>query len=451
MSAGARAFAATVLCFSALTLCAQLPAGSSSFPLSQAGPGQDRLGQEVPGQQPPLLQVHVREVLIPVVIRDADGHEVGDLKQEDFKVFDQGKQRKITGFSLQQSPASETATNAAGEAAPSASPAAASAPGSAQPPAAAPRTITFLFDDRHLGPADLEQVKLAGLKMLDAQLPVTDRGLVLSFLGVNSGLTHNHAVLQAAVMKLKAREAFQPGKQQCPDIDYYAADQILNKHNSDEFDIAKEKAGACSHITNADMVRQLVETSARESLEFGEQDACETLAYVLGVVRTVAKFPGQRTLILISPGFLSSSEDALTLQSQILDMAAELHVTVSALDARGLFSALPSVSQNGPHSMKADMTGQPMETHLESMRENEDVMAALADGTGGTFFHNNNDLEGGLQALAAGPKYLYVLNVSLQDVKPNGAYHGLKVEVDRPGVKVQTRRGYFAPFPPRNK
>jgi len=444
--AGARAFAASLLCCLPLTLRAQLPAPSSSSPLSQ-----ERPGQELPSQQPPLLQVHVREVLIPVVIRGADGHEVGDLKQEDFKVFDQGKQRKITGFSLQPSPASEAAINTVREPASTPATAAASAPGAAQPSAAAQRTITFLFDDRHLGPADLEQVKLAGLKMLDAQLPNTDRGLVLSFLGVNSGLTHNHAVLQAAVMKLKVREAFQPGKQQCPDIDYYAADQILNKHNSDEFDVAKEKAGACSHITNTDMVRQLVETSSREALEFGEQDARETLAYVLGVVRTVAKFPGQRTLILISPGFLSSSDDALTLQSQILDMAAELHVTVSALDARGLFSALPSASQNGPHSVKADMTGQPMETHLESARENADVMAELADGTGGTFFHNNNDLEGGLQALAAGPQYLYLLNVSLQDVKPNGAYHGLKVEVDRQGLKVQARRGYFAPFPPKNK
>jgi hypothetical protein len=37
----------------------------------------------------------------------------------------------------------------------------------AQPPAAANRFIVFLFDDRHLGPANLEPVKKAAVRMLD--------------------------------------------------------------------------------------------------------------------------------------------------------------------------------------------------------------------------------------------------------------------------------------------
>jgi VWFA-related protein len=72
-------------------------------------------------------------------------------------------------------------------------------------------------------------------------------------------------------------------------------------------------------------------------------------------------------------------------------------------------------------------------------------MAELADGTGGTYFHNNNELESGLKDLANGPEYRYLLEISLQDVKPNGAYHALKVEVDRRDVKLQARHGYFAP------
>jgi VWFA-related protein len=99
----------------------------------------------------------------------------------------------------------------------------------------------------------------------------------------------------------------------------------------------------------------------------------------------------------------------------------------------------------------ANITGQPGGNQLEAMRESQDVMSELADGTGGTYFHDSNDLEGGLKTLAAGPEYLYLLEFSLQDVKPNGSYHSLKVEVSRSGLALQARKGYVAPPPPKKK
>ena len=85
------------------------------------------------------------------------------------------------------------------------------------------------------------------------------------------------------------------------------------------------------------------------------------------------------------------------------------------------------------------------------MTLSEDVMAEFAEGTGGTFFHNSNDLEGGLQALTVVPEYVYLLELSLQNVKQNGEYHSLKVSVDQEGLKVVARQGYFAPKPPKKK
>ena len=78
----------------------------------------------------------------------------------------------------------------------------------------------------------------------------------------------------------------------------------------------------------------------------------------------------------------------------------------------------------------------------------ENVMAELANGTGGTFFHNSNDLEGGFKSLAQAPEFVYLLEMSLDKVKSDGAYHRLKVKVDRDQLKVESRHGYVAPQPP---
>ena len=78
-------------------------------------------------------------------------------------------------------------------------------------------------------------------------------------------------------------------------------------------------------------------------------------------------------------------------------------------------------------------------------------MAALAAGTGGTFFHNSNDLTGGLSVLTAPPEFLYLLEISPEKNKPDGAYHHLKVKVDRNGTNVQARLGYFTPKPAKTK
>ena len=275
-------------------------------------------------------------------------------------------------------------------------------------------------------------------------------------------MTRDHAVLQAAVMKLKASTINHNVAGQCPAIDYFTADAILNQHSKSEWDIAYEKTANCSHQSSAaaqtaslqngeDAVSQLVRSAAQQALEIGNQDVRDTLSYLRDVVHTMQKLPGQRTLILISPGFFSNTDEALNLQSQILNLAAASDVTISALDPQGLFNGFVGAGESTDGSVYANITGQPLQNHLESARESEDIMAKLADGTGGTFFHVGNNLAGGLKTLVAGPEHRYVLEVSLQDVKPNGAYHSLKVEVARKDVKIQAREGYFAPRPEKIK
>src|ERR1035437_769894 len=129
------------------------------------------LAQQPKGSDEFTLKVDVNAVLVPVVVRDAQGRAIGDLRQEDFKVLDQGKPRKLTGFSVEKSEAEEGAP-AAGLPAPP-------APTGA---AAAKRFIAFLLFDRLNGLVVLVQAKNAVAILLDEPLAVGDRAVVLSFM-----------------------------------------------------------------------------------------------------------------------------------------------------------------------------------------------------------------------------------------------------------------------------
>jgi hypothetical protein len=52
--------------------------------------------------EPTTFKVNVKLVVVRAVVRDSQGHAVGNLHQEDFQVFDKGKPQVITQFDVEQ-------------------------------------------------------------------------------------------------------------------------------------------------------------------------------------------------------------------------------------------------------------------------------------------------------------------------------------------------------------
>ena len=120
--------------------------------------------------------------------------------------------------------------------------------------------------------------------------------------------------------------------------------------------------------------------------------------------------PGQRLVVIASPGFLAETAEAISEKAEILDAAAHANVMISALNARRLFTTNIDASQSGSYSPTTQtLISQYFE---QSAIATEDVLAELAEGTGGTFFHNNNDLNEGFARVAAAPEVSYVLGFS---------------------------------------
>jgi VWFA-related protein len=401
------------------------------------------------------IEVNVNRVFLSVVIRDKKGRAVSDLKQEDFQVLDNDKVQVISAFTVQK----HTVTQSKPAGNPGISTQTGALPAAALPSPVMQRFVVFLFDDMHLSIENLAAAKTAGIQALAGALVDSDMAAVVSTSGkVNSGLIRDRAQLKDAILSLQPRDVYRSSRLDCPNIDYYQADLIVNNHDEAAFQDATRQELSCNpgiDVKDINIAERQADADARRALALGDQDVLATYAALREYVRRMVNLPGQRMLILVSPGFITLAPMALTQESRLIDFAAQSDITISALDARGLYTTELDASEHSP-SLR-DLNGSGGSTQLQAdyrrsgMALAEGTMASLADGTGGTFFHNRNDLGEGLVGLTAVPECVYLLEFSPDNVKLDGTYHHLKVKVDRDGVQIQARRGYFAPKPDKKK
>ncbi len=396
-------------------------------------------------QQPsPAIHSFTNEVLVPVVVRDSHGHSIGGLTKDDFQVFDNGKPQTITGFSIVHREGEATAANS-----PASAPETGESPSVSQLNSPTQRFVVFLFDDLNLTFDDLPHVQEAAAKALDSSLAPQDFAAVLSTSGVNSGLTRDHEKLKQAILDLKVKTLLRTNGHECYNVDYYQGDRIVNKSDDWALQAVIIQVLRCVKGITPEAAEAYARTAADRAVQLGEQNFRANL-YALRLImnKLMAPLPGQHVIVLISPGFFTSGPDALAIKSEVLDIAARSNTAINTLDARGLYTTnLAAEVTNRVDPASQRLINQYRE---QSMDADTQVMEELADGTGGTFFHNNNDLEDGLKTLVAGAEYRYVLAFSPTNAKPK-VHHSLKVSVARPGSTVQARREYSVPPPEKRK
>jgi VWFA-related protein len=430
---------------------------------------------EIASEEAPItFSSRVNLISVPVVVRDREGRAVGDLRKEDFQVFDKGKLQVITKFSIEKSDRAVEIEKGA----PSAPREKAQVP--VPSPSVLPESyVAYLVDDVHLQPGDLLNARQAMHRHLDDALAATARAAIFTTSGqALSDFTADREKLHGAVNRIQPYTSGIDRQMGCPYISHYVADQLVNQKlyldgrlfpdqqlyqvvmsgAEPELTAAYEEASNCSGPCAAGQNDQLsgiplcvVQTliklreAARLALTYGDRETTLGLGALRDVVRKLSVMPGNRNLVLVSPGFLLT-RDTRSEEYDVLERAIHANVVVNTIDMRGLFAIIPGGDVSDQRYVSAAATTFLGQANQAAATQSADILAELANGTGGTFFHNDNNLKKGLSLLAARPEYVYVLGFSPQELKLDGAYHALKVTLrNSANLITQARRGYWAP------
>ncbi|HEX5424226.1 MAG TPA: VWA domain-containing protein [Candidatus Acidoferrales bacterium] len=392
------------------------------------------------------LQSRVNVVPLRIVVRDAKGSAIENLRKEDFQVFEDGKLQDISHFSI-ETPASAAQTIVRDDAV--ATPGGAPAAPGFVPPS---RFVALLFDDVHVATADLMRTRQAATRFVNTALQPTDRVSVYTISGQSQmDFTADRDKLEKSLNGLMVRpvgahatDASDPN--QCPPMDYYEANQIQNNLDPTALTVATQDTLACAFQNNPQFMAQaqmLAQSSATQAYEEGSLETDFSLRRLEEALRRLSGLPGQRILVLLSPGFIYPEREYQL--SQLIDKANRANIFINTLDARGLYT--PDMDDAGNSSPgNPNVSGQRGLLRAAAQSAGSDVLAVLADGTGGMHFHNSNDLTGGLQMIAGAPAVSYLIAFTPRNFKYDGKFHSLKVKI--PSVKhvvIETRRGFYAP------
>ncbi len=250
--------------------------GLSSARAPQAPPSGQKPPEAALPTAPGVIKAEANLVLVDVVVTDKKGNYITDLESKDFRVYEDGQEQTITGFSRGAEPS-----------------------GPQRP--SQPRYLVLFFDDSTMEPGDQMRARQAAGKFVekaasrDVLMAVVDFGGTLQ---IAQNFTANTDRLKQAVSRVKF-SAVQPNEPGQP------------------VEIASLGATSLGNLGS----------------DFGARTVLLAIRSLSKTLRTV---PGRKTLVLFSAGFPLTPERQSELTATI-DAANKANVAIYPVDVRGLF------------------------------------------------------------------------------------------------------------------
>jgi VWFA-related protein len=223
--------------------------------------------------------------------------------------------------------------------------------------------------------------------------------------------------------------------------------------------IASQTNVTNSFMEAADSVKRFDKAVAVEDQDVRVRN---TIAALRSIGRSVAGYPGRKSLVWFSAGFPFSLavdesmdlEFSKSYRDQIREAAtilSDANVAVYPIDTHGLLSSGGLADPSTPTKMAATIMDAAPSTSLANEGaakfNTEQTMEKIARDTGGKAFRNTNDFATAVQTAVKDSESYYVLGYYPEHKKWDGKFHNIKVVVSDKQLKVRTRAGYYAVDP----
>jgi VWFA-related protein len=402
-------------------------------------------------------QVVVVEVPVQVV---KDGEPVRGLTAKDFEVYDGRKKVPVTGFEVLDL----AAPAGAGTAAP-------------QVPVSARRHFLMMFDLSFSEPKSIVKARQAAQKVV-SDLHPTDLVAVATYTSLQVpqlviGFTPDRQQVAAAIETLGLPKLVDRAPDPLKLVYSQALANRVNEPRAPEG--TRTDAAAAREAAKEEALVDTLNTFATAA-EHADRSAKQQMVSALtrsfsDLARLMAEVEGRKYVVYLSEGFDASLVSG---KANIQPQSAEggLPTQESGDESR----IIASTDATGADAQFGDThTQNAVEKMLEAFRRADCVIQAvdigglragndqgvgqkgegreslfnMAKSTGGELFENFNDLSSAMGQMLRRTGVTYVLSFQPTEVKPDGAYHKLRVELRNAprGSRVVARQGYYAPLP----
>jgi VWFA-related protein len=377
-------------------------------------------------QQAFVLRAQTNEVLVDVRVYDKSGKPVTDLKQSDFRVTEDGVQQTISYFSLEDVEKLAQATGG-NEQAQVIDLAKLPPEANAEQVLQDHRLLVFFFDLSSMQPDELMRALKASSDFVSNRMTPADLIAVVTYsasLRVVQDFTNNRDSLKKVLHTI------------------LVGDQSSSLATTG----AIGEAGGVDANGMEIVTQDVSDAFTPDETEFNIFNTDEKLAAIESLATMLRGVPGRKSVMHFSSGITRTGQENQATLRAATDAANQADVSLYTMDARGL-AALPpggDATSSSP-SATALYSGSAVASQISSLQGSRETLAALSADTGGRTFYDLNDFSPAFAEVQKENSSYYLIGYSPLNLRDDGRFRHIRVEVARPGLKVQARPGYFAP------
>jgi VWFA-related protein len=357
-------------------------------------------------------------VLTNVVARDTKtGEFVQGLKQSDFTVQESGKTQHIETFDFESVEMAKPLNEAtiAGLAAGS------SVSGGKAAVVAKPedlrnhRLIVMFFDLTSMQPEDLDRSVEAAQAFLKTKMQPADLVALVSL-----------------DTTLKVDQDFTSDKQ-----------ALINEvavYNGTE-----GQGFAAGATANTNQVEDTTGYTPDES-EYNDLNTDRELFALRAISKSLEKISEKKSLLYFSGGISRDGiENQASLRSAI-NAAVRANLAIYSVDTRGLQAISPlGDASTGSLRGSGAYSGGAILNNMNANFASQEVMSTLSVDTGGKAFFDSNDFAPAFAQVQRDTSAYYAIGFRSTNLARDGKYRKLTIKINRPGIKLEYRPGYYAP------